>query len=65
VAVGVADTTGLDAPVHPTGDQLGDHEVAQVMQPTAHPQPAGQALEAWEMPSGSIGLDPSGTWENT
>src|SRR5215218_10605324 len=37
---------GYSAPVHSAGDQLGDHEVAQVVQPAAHAEAAGEPLEA-------------------
>ena len=46
VPVGVAGPTGDGAPVHAPGDQLGDHEMAQVMQPAAHPEAAGEPLES-------------------
>jgi hypothetical protein len=65
VPVGVAGAAGDGAPVHPAGDQLGDHEVAQVMQAATPAEAAGEALEAV---GDAVGVDRPGavgTWENT
>jgi hypothetical protein len=65
VAVGVAGPTGDGAPVHAAGDQLGDHEVAQVMQAGAYAELGRQLLEAVRDPIGADGLAAIGDRENT
>jgi hypothetical protein len=44
-AIGMAGAAGNGAPVHAAGDQLGDHEVPQIMQPASHAEPTGEAAE--------------------
>jgi hypothetical protein len=65
VAIGMTGATRDGAPVNSPGDQLSDHEVAQVMQSAVHPSWRASRRNWWEMPSGSTGTDSSGTWENT
>ena len=49
VAVRMARPTGDGAPVHAAGHELGDHEVAQVMQPAGHVEALGEDGETWVM----------------
>jgi len=53
--IGVPGATGDGASVHPAGDQLGDHEVAQVMQAGMNAQLGRQHLEAVRDPIGADG----------
>jgi hypothetical protein len=45
VAIGVSGPARHGPPVHTAGHELGDHEVAQVMQSAVQPEPAGQPKE--------------------
>jgi hypothetical protein len=65
VTIGVAGPARDRAPVDAAGDELGDHEVAEVVEAGTHAEAGGELLERWLTPSGLAGLLPSTLWENT
>jgi hypothetical protein len=65
VAVGVPDSARDGAPVDTAGDELGNHEVPQVVQAGTYAETSGELLEAMRDPVGAGRLAAVCLWEKT